>query len=129
MAKRTGATHVLNPMEVKIPEEVVKIIGVPGSGVDAAFECAGLQRSMEATIASVKPKGLAINIAMWQGKPFSLDMLSLLVGEKTIIGGLAPSASLASQASVAASAGYCNDHQDVIDLLASGKIKLDGSTH
>lgn len=37
-------------------------------------------------------------------------MLSLLVGEKTL----------------KASTGFFNDHQEVVDLLAAGKINIDG---
>lgn len=37
-------------------------------------------------------------------------MLSLLVGEKTLVGSLA----------------YHNDHGPVLDLLTSGKLKVDG---
>lgn len=37
-----------------------------GLGVDVAFDAAGVQRTLDAAIKSVQPRGTVVNVAIWE---------------------------------------------------------------
>jgi (R,R)-butanediol dehydrogenase/meso-butanediol dehydrogenase/diacetyl reductase len=102
-APGAGADSVLDPTEVDIPEAVRELTG--GAGADVAFECAGIDEVLASAVASVRPGGTVVNVAIW-GHQATFDVNSLVVGEIAVLGSLA----------------YCNDHTATIGLLRDGKV-------
>ncbi|KAG6824807.1 hypothetical protein H0H92_005738, partial [Tricholoma furcatifolium] len=78
-----GATSSLDPLNVIIPETVMNITG--GVGVDIAFDAAGVQASMDAALLSVRPRGVVLDIAMWEKRP-EVDINLLFSKEITLTG-------------------------------------------
>lgn len=66
IALSAGATHVIDPTQEDAVARVRSL--TEGNGTDLSFECAGVQRSLETGIASLKPTGRAVNLAMWNMK-------------------------------------------------------------
>jgi threonine dehydrogenase-like Zn-dependent dehydrogenase len=67
-------TAVINPREEDIGKKCYEVGG--GRGVDAAFDCAGVQKGIEAAIASIKEFGWVIIVSMWE-TPVSVLLLEL----------------------------------------------------
>jgi threonine dehydrogenase-like Zn-dependent dehydrogenase len=95
-------------MHVKIPEAVLQITG--GIGVDIAFDAAGVQTSIDTAVASVRPRGTAVNVAIWGESP-KVAMNFLVLKEITLIG--------------TARLPFCRVMSGV-DMLATGSIAYDG---
>ncbi|KAI5480850.1 hypothetical protein MNV49_006659 [Pseudohyphozyma bogoriensis] len=106
MATLAGAHHVISPRDVDVPEFVRKLTGTD-NGVAVAFECAGVQATLDTALASLRTRGTCLNVAIWSTKPI-IDMNALLLGEKTLRGVIC----------------YKDNHQPAIEALASGKIDL-----
>jgi (R,R)-butanediol dehydrogenase/meso-butanediol dehydrogenase/diacetyl reductase len=102
-APAAGATTVLDPTEVNVPDAIRDLTG--GAGVDVAFECAGIDPVLASAITSVRPGGTVVNVAIWGHVP-KVAMNDLVLSEITVIGSLA----------------YCGDHADTIALLRDGKV-------
>jgi len=81
-AKKAGATWVGNPEQ----EDVVKVIGnrVP-LGVDAYFECAGQQETIDQGIAMLKPGGKAIIVGIPRVDRISFGIDNLRRKEITVV--------------------------------------------
>lgn len=108
MAQLAGAHHVLSPKESDVVKEVQSLTG-DDKGVSAAFECAGVQQTLETAISAVRTRGVVVNVAIWSKKP-QIDMNALVLGEKTLTGVIC----------------YKNNHKPAIEALSSGKIDLEG---
>ena len=102
-APAAGANEVLDPTEVDIPSAVRDLTG--GAGVDAAFECAGVDAVLRTAIDSVRPGGTVVNVAIWGHEP-RVAVNELVFSEINLIGSLA----------------YCNDHPATISLLRDQKV-------
>ena len=102
-APAAGANEVLDPTEVDIPSAVRDLTG--GAGVDAAFECAGVDAVLRTAIDSVRPGGTVVNVAIWGSEP-RVAVNELVFSEINLIGSLA----------------YCNDHPATISLLRDQKV-------
>lgn len=102
-APEAGANVVLDPTEVDVPAAVRDLTG--GAGAEVAFECAGLDAVLASAIASVRPGGTVVNVAIW-GQPATVSMNSLVMSEVAVIGSLA----------------YRDDHPDTIALLTDGTV-------
>jgi threonine dehydrogenase-like Zn-dependent dehydrogenase len=83
ISRAHGATYALNPTPVNVPEAVFQITG--GIGVDIAFDAAGVQTSIDTAVASVRPRGTAVNVAIWGESP-QVAMNPLVLKEITLIG-------------------------------------------
>ena len=101
-----GADVVLDPTETDVPEAVRELTG--GAGADVAFECAGIDAVLASAIASVRPGGTVVNVAIW-GHEASVAVNELVFSEVSLIGSLA----------------YCGDHSDTIGLLRDGRVAAD----
>lgn len=101
-AAGAGADEVLDPTEVDVPSAVRDMTG---GGVDAAFECAGVDAVLGAAIGSVRPGGTVVNVAIWGHKP-RVPVNELVFSEINLIGTLA----------------YCEDHPATIGLLREKKV-------
>ncbi|KAM0787279.1 hypothetical protein ACM66B_006512 [Microbotryomycetes sp. NB124-2] len=108
MAELAGAHHILNPKDTDIVKQVQQLTG-HDKGVSAAFECAGVQQTLDTAIAAVRTRGTVVNVAIWSTKP-QIDMNVLVLGEKTLTGMIC----------------YLNNHKPAIEALSSGKIDLSG---
>jgi (R,R)-butanediol dehydrogenase/meso-butanediol dehydrogenase/diacetyl reductase len=98
-----GADVVVDPTSDDAAAAIRDLTG--GTGVDIAFECAGIEAVLASAIGSVRPGGTVVNVAIWGHVP-QVAMNDLVMSEVTLIGSLA----------------YCGDHPDVIALLHDGKV-------
>ncbi|KAG6810721.1 hypothetical protein H0H92_010603 [Tricholoma furcatifolium] len=98
-----GATSSLDPLNVNIPETVMKMTG--GVGVDVAFDAAGVQASMDAALLSVRPRGVVLDIAVWEKRP-EVD-INLVFFKEIILTG---------------SHGYDRVHSELLEAVGQGKI-------
>ena len=105
-APGAGADHVLDPTEVDVPEAIREL--TDGRGADVTFECAGIDQVLASAVASTRPGGTCVNVAIW-GHPATFDVNSLVFSEVNLIGSLA----------------YANRHAEVIDLIRSGVVDVD----
>lgn len=99
------AHYFFNPMEEDV---VAKVREINPAGVDAAFECTSVQPGFNACLDAIRMGGTIVVVAIW-GKPASVDMAKLVIKEANLLGTIA----------------YNNTHPKTIDLVATGKIKLD----
>ncbi|MGW4346723.1 2,3-butanediol dehydrogenase [Streptomyces sp. NPDC004690] len=105
-AVATGvADHVINPLEEDLPARIAEITG--GSGVDVAYDCAGVQSVLDQLMDVLKPGGVLEMVAIHSHKP-EVDMIKLVLKEITLQG----------------SVGYAGDHKEVIRLVQEGRIDL-----
>jgi (R,R)-butanediol dehydrogenase/meso-butanediol dehydrogenase/diacetyl reductase len=81
-----GADLVLDPTEVDVVEEVMKL--TDNKGVDAAFETTGVQAGFEAAVKSVEKSGRVVVTSIWE-EPVKFHLNDLVLSEKEIIGTLA----------------------------------------
>jgi threonine dehydrogenase-like Zn-dependent dehydrogenase len=85
-----GASLVLDPgncddVRARCAEEC----GDAGEGPDVAFDCAGVQASLDLAVRAVRPKGLVVNVAVWEKMP-KFPVNALLFKEKRFVGTAAP---------------------------------------
>ncbi|SCV67122.1 BQ2448_5768 [Microbotryum intermedium] len=109
MATHAGAHHVISPREDDVVSKCRELTGGDDIGVDVSFECAGVEASLTAAIAALRPRGTCLNVAIWSTKP-QIDMNALVLGEKTLRAVIC----------------YESNHKPAIESLSSGKISLDG---
>jgi len=113
-ARKFGADVVVNPLEPfsgnrsdDITDPVVAASrDLTGDGVDVAFDATGMQSTLDAAIASVRPGGTIFNVAIHE-KPLLLNLNLLAQKEKSL------------------KAGICYTSEDfhaVLKVLAEGKI-------
>jgi (R,R)-butanediol dehydrogenase/meso-butanediol dehydrogenase/diacetyl reductase len=103
-AAELGADLVLDPAHDDVATAIAERFG---QGVDVAFDAGGNAATIALALASVRPHGRVVNIALWE-HPVEFDMFSMLFKESNLT----------------ASCAYCNDHADVIEALASGRIDV-----
>ncbi len=84
LARKLGATHVINGKKENAVEAILKI--TDGKGADYAVECAGRRETMEAAFESVRPSGglcvLAGNLS--RGEKISIDPFGLIQGKQIV---------------------------------------------
>lgn len=78
-------------------------------GVDIAFDCSGLQSTLDTGIAAIKPGGTFFNVAIHE-KPLQLNLNDIACLEKKLLGGIC----------------YLKeDFEQVLEAMASGKIPFE----
>jgi len=106
VARELGATETVNPKTDDAPAAIRQMTG--GRGADVALECVGATDPIRTAIASVR-KGGAV----------------------TLVGNIAPAADIPLQSVVTrqirlqGSCASCGEYPAVIDLIASGAIRVD----
>lgn len=80
MAAKAGAHHVLNPKEHNVVADCRALTGGEDLGVDVSFDCAGLEVTINAAIAALRPKGVCVNVAIWRSVSLGLAGRVLLMG-------------------------------------------------
>jgi threonine dehydrogenase-like Zn-dependent dehydrogenase len=61
LARKLGADIVLNPLKDDVVAECHRLSN-GAQGVDVAFDAAGTERTVAAAIASIRPRGVVVNI-------------------------------------------------------------------
>ena len=105
LAKKMGATHTLNPLNVDVVQTV--LAETNGNGVDVSFEAAGVEATVATAISATKRKGCVLVLALFM-EPVAVNMFEALAKEITIKPTLA----------------YVNEFPQVIYLIASGRINV-----
>ena len=103
MARSLKADLVLDPRQVDVADELLKVTS--GRGADVAFDCAGLNATVQSAMAAVKRGGTFVMLAIW-GHPAEFDMLALVLREINLVGSIC----------------YNRDFPRVINLLRDGRI-------
>ncbi|MEK7418007.1 MAG: zinc-binding dehydrogenase, partial [Pseudomonadota bacterium] len=106
-ARESGvADHILDPSEVDVVAEVMKLTG--GKGVDVSFECSSVNKVLDTLVAATKATGVVVIVSIWS-HPATINVHSVVMKELDVRGTIA----------------YCNDHQETIKLVEEGKINLE----
>jgi len=106
-ARESGvADHILDPSEVDVVAEVMKLTG--GKGVDVSFECSSVNKVLDTLVAVTKATGVVVIVSIWS-HPATINVHSVVMKELDVRGTIA----------------YCNDHQETIKLVEEGKINLE----
>lgn len=101
-AKQFGAHYVLDPIKDDIVSRVRELCD--GSGVNVAFDAAGVQAGLDQAIQSIRARGTLVNIAIWE-KTATLTPNWLVFRERRYMG---------------VATYQDGDFKDVIDAVASG---------
>ena len=105
LAKEFGAHHVLDPTKDDIVSRVRGLSG-DGSGVNVAFDAAGVQAGLDQAIQAVRARGTLVNIAVWE-KRATITPNWLVFRERRYMG---------------VATYQDGDFQDVIDAIAAGML-------
>lgn len=65
------ADHVFNPINENVAERCEELTA--GEGIDVVFDCAGVQKGMDAGLDALGFRGVYMNVAMWQA-PGSIQL-------------------------------------------------------
>ncbi|KDR76847.1 hypothetical protein GALMADRAFT_225704 [Galerina marginata CBS 339.88] len=106
LAHAHGVTTALDPTGLSgeaVAVEVQKTNG--GFGVDFVFDAAGVQISLDAGLASLRPRGVFVNVAGWEKSP-KIDMNLILIREIILTGTVC----------------YNGIHPEMLAAVSSGKI-------
>lgn len=127
LAKKFGATQVVNPVTEDLVA-AVKAASKDGAGATASFDCAGLQKTLEAACLATRPRGMIVNVAIWEkAVPFDPNLLvfgerKLHAGKKTL--NLARIRPWTHVLTVMKVLGYRKeDFENVIAAIKDGSIK------
>ncbi|SBS32533.1 Sorbitol dehydrogenase [Marinomonas spartinae] len=106
-AHDTGvADYILDPTEVNVTEEVMKI--TEDRGVDVAFECTSNNKVLDSLVESTKAKGAIVIVSIWS-HPATVNVHSVVMKELDVRGTIA----------------YVNNHKETIKLVEEGKVNLE----
>jgi len=103
-ARQFGAHYVLDPTKDDIVSRVRELCD--GSGVNLAFDAAGVQAGLDQAVQAVRTRGTLINIAIWE-KQATITPNWFCFRERTYMG---------------VATYQDGDFQDVIDAIASGRL-------
>ena len=107
-AKNSGADVVIDPSEVDVVEAIKA--ETDGYGADIAFECTGAEVVFHQLLAGIHNGGTVVITSIWE-KPVQVNLNDVCIPEKKVVGSIC----------------YCgHDFDDVIELMASGKIPANG---
>lgn len=102
-AKQFGAHYVLDPTKDNVVARVRELCD--GSGVNLAFDAAGVQAGLDQAIQAIRARGTLVNIAIWEKTAIIMPNW-LVFRERRYMGVVAYQE---------------GDFQEVIDALASGE--------
>ena len=108
MASRFGATRVLNNLRPDVLQEVFEQTG--GLGMDRCFEAIGLQTTLVQALQALKKGGRAVLVGLFEQSTVAIPANIFVQREISLTG----------------SQGYCWDFQTGIELLAKGRVDLQG---
>lgn len=105
MAKKLGATTVINPMKENAVEKIKEITD---GGVDVAFEAAGVQPTFSSATKCLTKNGEVMIVALYE-KDVTLSLMDLTMGESIISNSFC----------------YSEEFPEVIDIYSSNIVDLD----
>lgn len=100
------ADYILDPTEVNVTDEVMKI--TENRGVDVAFECTSNNKVLDTLVESTKATGAIVIVSIWS-HPATVNVHSVVMKELDIRGTIA----------------YVNNHAETIKLVEEGKVNLE----
>jgi threonine dehydrogenase-like Zn-dependent dehydrogenase len=80
LAKAFGATHVFNPLEVDVVKEA-QALSDDGEGPQISIDCAGLAATLKSACMATRPRGIIVNVAIWE-KAIEFNPNLLVFGER-----------------------------------------------
>jgi (R,R)-butanediol dehydrogenase/meso-butanediol dehydrogenase/diacetyl reductase len=86
MARKMGADAVIDPKEEDVVEAVRRL--TDGVGVDASFDAAGVQESLNTALHATARSGKVVNVAIWE-QSIELDPNDMVLSEVEVIGSIA----------------------------------------
>ena len=107
LARELGADHTINSKKQDIHSEVMKLTGEVG--VDTAFETVSFKNTMEGAYESLRKGGRLVFLGYQPGLNFETHPLTLVLGEKQVMGSRASSR---------------QDLEDAVNLASQGRLKL-----
>ena len=108
MASRFGASRVVNNLSEDVIQEVMKYTA--GLGMDRAFEAIGIQATLVQALQALKKGGRAVLVGLFERTEIEVPANIFVQREISLTG----------------SQGYCWDFQTGVELLAQGRIDLQG---
>jgi alcohol dehydrogenase len=89
MARKFGATVVLDPAQIDAVAEIRRLTG--GRGVDVAIEALGRQETFDACLRATRPGGVISSLGVYSGKlTASTEAIHAGLGDQTIVTTLCP---------------------------------------
>ena len=107
LARDLGADFTINSKKQDIHSEIMNLTG--NEGVDAAFETVSFKNTMEGAYESLRKGGRLIFLGYQPGVNFEAHPLTLVLGEKHVMGSRASSR---------------QDLEDAVALASQGRLKL-----
>ncbi|MFD0995164.1 (R,R)-butanediol dehydrogenase/meso-butanediol dehydrogenase/diacetyl reductase [Pseudoclavibacter chungangensis] len=104
-AEAGGAAAVLDPRVDDVAGGIAALTG--GDGVAVAFDCAGVDATLQGCLDAVRAGGTVVNVAI-RGRPATVDLLPLVLKEVRLVGTIC----------------YAGDHASVIELLRAGRLDV-----
>lgn len=83
MAAEHGASQVFDPTTEDVVAGIHKVTA--NQGIDVAFECAGIQATIDTALVALRSRGNYVNIALWAGAA-QVSMNAVLLKEISITG-------------------------------------------
>ncbi|MDI3405120.1 2,3-butanediol dehydrogenase [Streptomyces cavernicola] len=81
LAARLGADTVLDPTRDDVPARVRDLMD--GLGADVAFDASGLQVTLDTALGSLRKRGTAVNLAVWE-QPAQIAPTQLMLTETSL---------------------------------------------
>ena len=106
LAKKLGATDIVNAKEKDAVKEVLRLTG--GLGVDVAFETAGAVPTTQQTIGLVRAGGVIVWVGLAAQEVFPIDVMNAICKEVDIRGIFR----------------YANTYPRAIALVSQGRINV-----
>ncbi|TFK82887.1 alcohol dehydrogenase GroES domain protein [Polyporus arcularius HHB13444] len=100
-----GASSTFNIAHSGVDVVAETVRETKGRGVDIVFDCGGSQATIDTALASVRPGGMVMNVAMWKDKP-TIDM-NLMICKEIVL---------------AQSFVYAGDHEELLQAISQGKF-------
>lgn len=109
-AKRLGA-EVYNPLGVSVVKNIEDLMALsPGkTGYHFIYDCSGLPETFETSIACLRVRGVATNVAIWADKLVPFYPMSVTTNEKLVTGSMCFTK---------------DDFQGVVDAIERGDIDI-----
>jgi alcohol dehydrogenase len=109
MARRLGADHTINYLELNPVDEIMRLTG--GRGVDVAIEALGTQQTFESCLRALKPGGTLSSVGVYSGKlSLPVDAFAAGLGDHRLVTTLCP--------------GGKERMRRLMNVVASGRIDL-----
>lgn len=121
LAKQCGADVVIDPGNTAPTEH---ILAHSDGGVDVSFEVAGVEATVNQSIAVTRPRGTITIVSLFE-EPLNVDLLPIVLGEQRVIGTAAYQAGPLADTEFGATLEYFADGTFNPEPLLSERIALE----